>query len=250
MICSSISSLIGFTCHPLSEDGSVAMIETPFLFEDGDGIPVFVEKIGKQVRFFDDGGAILHLMGRGLSFDDHRKTRFIKSLADPHGVSLNDKGELEIFASATDAPAAFSKYVSTMLALAGWERDQNGASADITLFIEEVAICLQAWKAGVKLGKGPSLTGISGRIYKLDFDFDGAAVLAIGTHPATFSYAASKLLDIRGSAANENVNILVVIDDRLDAEAAKSDGLVLDAVGTVMMMSRLEKNAGVSSRAH
>lgn len=31
------------------------MIETPFRFTDEDLIPVFVEAVGHQLRFFDDG---------------------------------------------------------------------------------------------------------------------------------------------------------------------------------------------------
>ena len=130
MICTHISEIIGLSCHPLSDDGNVAMIDTPFVFADGDNIPVFVEKLGGKVRFFDDGGAILHLRGRGVFLDDHRKTRFIKNLAGPNGVALSDMGELEIWTDSADAPAAFAKYVSTMLALVKWEHEQIGVGTD------------------------------------------------------------------------------------------------------------------------
>ena len=96
MICSTLSGLIGFTCQPLNDDGSVAMIDTPFAFPDGDGIPVFVEKPQGRTRFFDDGATIMHLLGRGVVLDDHRKTRLMKDLAEPNGVALTDMGELEI----------------------------------------------------------------------------------------------------------------------------------------------------------
>lgn len=247
MICTKISDLIGFVCHPLTEDGSIAMIDTPFSFPDGDDVPVFVEKFGKQVRFFDDGGVIFHLLGRGLSFDDHRKTRFIKSLAEPNGIVLNEIGELEIWSAELDAPAAFAKYMATMLALVRWEGEQNGVATDLTLLIDEVEMYLRAWKSTAPLVTHPEYIGVSGQVYTLDFNFDGSAVIAIGTHAATVSAAAKKLLDIRAESSNEGLKILVVIDDRADAEAARREGLILDSVGSVLMMSRLEKNANIRS---
>jgi hypothetical protein len=250
MICSSISDMIGFICHPLTDDGSVAMIDTPFAFPDGDEIPVFVEKISNQVRFFDDGGVIMHLLGRGVSLGDQRKTRFIKNLAEPNGVSLTDLGELEIWAKSEDAPIAFAKYMSTMLALSNWELDQNGASTDASLFLDEVAMCLRAWKSSAELCDGEEIAGVSGHVYKMDFQFDGGAVLAIGTHPASVNSAAKKLLDIRAATQNDGLKVLLVIDDRRDPDAARSEGLVLDSVSNVMMMTKLQRSSRMRISHH
>jgi hypothetical protein len=250
MICSSISELIGFECHPLSDDGSVAMIDTPFAFPDGDEIPVFVEKMAGQVRFFDDGAFIMHLLGRGVSLDDHRKTKFIRNLAEPNGVLLTDMGELEIWTPQENAPLAFAKYVATMLALSRWEVDQNGVSTDTSLFLDEVAMCLKAWKSDLPLGDGQEFTGVSGHVYKMDYQFDGAAVLAIGTHPATVGSTAKKLLDIRAETQNRHLKILLIIDDRRDADTAKSEGLILDSLSNVMMMTQLQRRAQVYHHPH
>lgn len=243
MICTSFSDVIGFTCHPLSEDGNVAMVETPFSFPDGDAIPIFIERISNQIRFFDDGGLILHLLGRGISLDDHRKTRFIKNLAEPHGVKLNDLGELEIWSDKHTAPTAFANYLSTMLALSSWEAGQEGVSTDTSFFLDEVAFYLRAWKANAELTDGFEYKGVSGQLYKLDFQFDGKAVLAIGSHPTSINAAARKLLDIRASSDNNGLKILIIMDDRADAESAAREGLVFDSLGNVMMMSRLAENA-------
>jgi hypothetical protein len=248
MICSKISEMIGFECHPLSDDGSVAMIDTPFAFSDGDEIPVFVEKVAGQVRFFDDGNVILHFRGRGVSLDDNRQTRFLKNLAEPNGVRLNDMGELEIWTRAEDAPSAFAKYMSTMLAVCAWEVGQDGATTDTSLFLDEVTMCLRAWKPAAMIRDGKEFAGVSGHVYKMDLEFDGRAVLAIGTHPAAVSAAAKKLLDIGAATSNANIDILVVIDDRQDAELAKREGLVLESVANVLMMTRLERNANASQQ--
>lgn len=249
MICSSLTELIGFTCHPLNDDGSVAMIASPFAFPDGGEIPVFVEKAAGRIRFFDDGAAIMHLLGRGVLLDDHRKTRFIKNLAEPNGVSLTDMGELEIWAKEEDAPSAFSKYISSMLALSSWEREQDGVATDASLFLDEVAMCLRAWKSPALVDDGHEYVGISGHSYKMDFQLDGNPVIAIGTHPATVGATAKKLLDIRAVTGNEKLKILLIIDDRRDANAAKTEGLILDSLSNVMMMTHLQRNAHIIPNA-
>lgn len=245
MICSQISKLIGVSCHPLSNDGNVAYIDTSFAFEDGSSIPVFVEKVGEQVRFFDDGETILHLRGRGVQLDDNRKTKFLKNLAAPAQVRLSDLGELEVWSSVNDAPSAFARYIATMIAVVRWETDQIGVATDLSLLVSEVALCLKALKPGAELVEGPEYIGISGYKYKLDFNFDGDAVIAITPHPNAVSSAAKKLLDIRAAVENAGLKVLVVLDDRIDSEGARREGLILDSVANVWMMTRLEKQAGI-----
>jgi len=243
MICSQISELLGFTCHPLSLTGDIALIDTPFAFPDGDEIPIFIEKLGPQVRFFDDGGLILHLLGRGVSLVDHRKTRFIKNFAEPNGVTLNDMGELEIWTNINQAPAAFAKYISAMLALSQWEMDNTGVSTDLSYLVDEVALYLRAWKPNATITEQPEFTGISGHTYKLDFSLNGDGVIAISPHHSAVSSAAKKLLDIRAVSEYSQLKVIVIIDDRYDTDTAVREGKILDSVGSVMMMSRLQRQA-------
>lgn len=247
MICTQISNLLGVSCHPLNEDGSVAMIDTSFAFEDGDGVPVYIEKLGTQIRFFDDGETFLHFYGRGMNLDNANKTRFIKSMAEANGVSLNEMGELEIWTSELQAPSAFAKYICTMISLATWEKDQIGLSTDTSLLLDEVAQCLHAWKPYANLIKYPEFTGISGQVYKLDFDFNGEAVIAISPHHSAVSAAIKKLLDIKSAPGNSHLKVLAIIDDRYDSKTAKKEGLIMDALATVWPMTRLEQKAGLIS---
>lgn len=249
MICHRVSEILGLACHPLSDDGSVAMIDSPFAYPDGDEIPIFIEKIGPQVRFFDDGEAILHLLGRGVSLENHRKTRFIRNLAEPNGVSLNTQGELEIWTTEMQAPQAFAKYLATMLALSKWESDQNEVATDLSLLLEEVALCFRTWKPHATIIEGPEFTGVSGHVYKLDFSVDQDAVLAITPHHASVSSAAKKLLDIRAVSSYSGLKIIVIVDDRYDASAAKREGSILDSVGNVMMMTALQRQAQLAGVA-
>jgi hypothetical protein len=248
MICSSLSETIGIACEPLSDQGDVAMISTPFRFIDGEPVPVFVEKNGSLIRFFDDGGVLLHFRGKGLKLQDQRNVKFIKNLAEPEGVNLSRTGELELWTNQAEAPGAFAKYIATLLALASWEREQIGVATDVSLYLDEVALCLRSWKPSAEIKEGPEYSGISGYKYKLDFSIDGEPVVAITPHPNSVSSTAKKILDIRAAAENSGVDVLVVLDDRRDRETAKREGKILESVANVLMMSRLEKNSGLGNR--
>ena len=244
MICSNLSETIGFTCHPLNEDGSIAAISTPFRFSDGEPLPVYVERDGKRVRFFDDGGVLLHLRGRGVRLNDHRNLKPIRAVTELAGVSLNRLGELEIWSAVADAPNGFARYLAALMAVTTWERDLEGTATDMSLLLDEVESCLRLWKPHASLGPGEEYPGVSGARYKLDFNLDGQGVVAISPHPNTVSSTAKKLLDIRASTSNQGLEILIVIDDRRSEDTAKREGLILDSLGNVMMMSRLQSNAG------
>lgn len=243
MICNSIQEILGLTCFPLNDAGSIAMIATPFTFEDGDGVPVYVEKISGQVRFFDDGGIVMHFLGRGVSLDSGKKTRFIKSFAQQHGTTFNDEGVLEIWAPMADASTAFARYMSTILGLVGWEREQTGTNQDISVFVDEVALCLRAWKPKKDLVESPEYVGISGHTYKFDFRHDGEVVIAIAPHPLSVSAALKKMVDVISAPSNDGLKLTVVLDDRTQPDEARSEGAVLGAVAGVLMMSRLEQLA-------
>jgi len=244
MICSNISRLLGIVCHPLDSDGTVAMLETPFIFEDGKQLPIFLEKLGRTVRFFDDGYTLMHFYGRGVSVDEGRRTRFIKNAAESNGVTLNDRGILEILAHEDAAAEAFAKYMSTMTQLAGWEKEQIGQSTDASILIAEVAQCLRAWKPHAEIIESPQFIGVSGQVYKLDFDMDGEGIIAISPHHAAVSAAIKKLLDIKSRPENSELKILAIIDDRYDEKAAKREGLIMDALANVWPMTKLEERAG------
>jgi hypothetical protein len=243
MICDQLHALLGFDCYPISEDGNIAMIQTPLTFDDGDGVPVFVQYTNGQVRFFDDGQVILHFVGRGLGFDSKRKSRFIRTAAEPHGVTLTESGELEVWAALEQASPAFAKYLSTLVAITTWERDQRGVSTDVSLFVEEVAMGLRAWKPSAELFEEPEYEGVSGHVYKLDFRFDGAGVLATSAHPNAINSAVKKLLDIRTAPGNQDLKLLAVIDDRIDPDGAKQESLIIQSVSNAMLFTDLQKHA-------
>lgn len=245
MICETLSKTLGFDCSPITASGDVVLISTPFRFDDGDALPVFAETAAGQIRFFDDGQSMMHFIGRGVRLENGKNTRFMRSAAKEHGAVFNELGEIEVWAPLTDAPSAFARYLNSLLALVSWERDQRGAATDETQFVEEVVMALRAWKPDALLIENPAFEGVSGRAYTLDVSFEGAGVVATGPHPNAISSVLHKLVDIHGLMANATTKFLVVIDDRIDPDAAKREALIMQSVATVTPFTALERRAFV-----
>jgi hypothetical protein len=250
MICEQLTSLLGFECSPLSESGDIALISTPFKFDDGDALPVFVEINNGKVRFFDDGATLRHFLGRGVKIENKKHTAFLTNAASKNGAAFTEAGEIEAWANAQEAGAAFAQFMGSMLALAAWEREQRGVDTDASAFVEEVAMALRAWKPKATITLDPMYEGISGRAYKLDFLVEGQAVVATGSHANSVSSLLHRLIDIRGRIATNGLDVLVVIDDRQDAEAAAREASIVQSVATVMPFTALERKARPASHAH
>ncbi len=247
MFCEQLTSRIGLNCHPLDDDGRVFLIETPFRFHDGDHIPVYVEIIGNEFRFFDDGAAFLHFSGLGINLNGGNQVKFIKTAAEAHGANFTDQGEIEIWAKADDSGKAFASYVAALLELVRWEAERKNVSHDASVFVDEVAQYLMAWRR-VEIKRSPKLMGITGREHVFDLDMNGTLVLAISAHHQSASSALHKLVDIKALPANQSVPTLVVIDDRKDAESAKTEGILLSSVSNVIGLGQLQINAGTPNR--
>lgn len=243
MFCNQLTANLGFACFPLDEEGRVFLIDTPFCFQDGNHIPLYVEVVGKQFRFFDDGAAYMHFAGLGLNLGSGNQIKFLKNAAEINGGTFNERGEIELWVDQDKSGQAFARYVSTLAELVRWERERKFASHDSELFIEEVAQYLSAWKR-VEIKRQPKIHGITGREYVLDFEVDGTLVLAVSAHPSSTSAALHKLVDIKGRPDNSATPTLVVIDDRKDPNLAHSEGLVLSSVSAVIRMGQLQINAG------
>lgn len=123
-----ISKMIGYSCHSLTDDGGVAIIDTPFKFTDGDDIPAYVELGSDFVRFFDDGDVFFHFLGRGIRVDDEGGTQFLSEIAASNGVLFSKEGNVEIQTTPDAVAAAFNQYLAAILAFVKWERawEENG----------------------------------------------------------------------------------------------------------------------------
>ncbi|MHB1236379.1 MAG: DUF1828 domain-containing protein [Gallionella sp.] len=225
-------------------------MDTAFKFQDGDYVPVYVQQIANQVRFFDAGETVMHFIGRGVSINDAKGAKFMKKIAEQNGSTFNENGEIESWANQDNASEVFAKYMGVMLGLVRWEHDQIGVATDTSLLIEEVSMCFRAAYPDKKQTPSPEYIGISGHKYKFDFIHGDDAVLAISTHHASVASALKKLIDLNQLAENITLSPLVVIDDRYDKEEADNQTKVLAAAARVLPLTSLESKANIKFTTH
>jgi hypothetical protein len=127
MDCESLSKIIGYYCYPVSEDGTIVLIETPFRFHDGDDIPAYAELSVDSVRFFDDGDVYDHFAGLGIRMDDDANKQFLPDIAEAHGLTRTDLWEVELVARPDQVAASFAQYITAMLAFVQWEKERDEA---------------------------------------------------------------------------------------------------------------------------
>lgn len=225
MICNNLLHMTGFACQPISEQGNLARISTPFCFADGDPVPVYVQSFANNVhRFFDDGQTLLHFIGRGMKFTNGHKLRFLANIAQKHGAAMNDNGVLELF-SKGDAPAeSFAQYITCLIAIAHWEQEHQGHDANGAAFAQEVAHALLSLhpQSAHRFAAKPTYLGSSGKRHELDFKFEDKGYLAVKPNQQSAAPALYKLVDITNRQTNAEEQLVVVIDDRFDKTAAKN----------------------------
>lgn len=244
MICHQLSTLLGFECHPINNDGTLALLHTPFRFADGDPVPVFIQAVGQGVRFFDDGLATLHFSGRGLPLHTQQQCRFLTNAAQASGTTYTQDGILEAFATSADAAAqAFASYMRTIHALCAWEREHEGSHTDAAMLVEEVAMAYRARHPQADIRPAPTFTGISGKTVVLDLQVDNTAIAITSAHHSAISAALHKVVDISQSTENSHVQLRFVIDDRTDPARAKAEANILQAAAPVQLLSHLEQTA-------
>jgi len=214
MICKQFSEITGLECHPLNDDGSVAFISSAFAFEDGDALPIYIEYIGNQVRFFDDGEVVFHFLGTGARKPGTTlRTTFIEKSIENYGLTLNEDGVIEMYTDPEHTQATFSNFVAGLLNVANWERENAGTNQPSLEFVEKVATALQEWRMDKPVIRAPKFKGESGKEYDFTFTQDGEAILAILPKGPSINAAVRKLLDVSNAAENQNIKTRVIIDN-------------------------------------
>jgi hypothetical protein len=64
MKCKELCQALGMECEEIDEKGRFVAVLTDLCFEDGDGVPVYVETRRDQIRFFDDRGVTMQIEAR------------------------------------------------------------------------------------------------------------------------------------------------------------------------------------------
>lgn len=243
MSCEHLAQRLGFECRALTE--SLISVATPFSFADGEAIGFYLDDQQPDIVVSDNGDTIFHLRGVGFDLSDRRRWKPIKQIAESHGFELLDSGEIRATANRESCSNLIARYISAMLDIANLEREQLGLPEEIDRFVQEVEFYLHAWKPQASIIHSPSLKGMSGRMHSFNFEFDGMLVDAARPHSGKTGALLRKFADI--SLTGAVTPILVIMDDRDDADRARVETDILTSMVSVMALSQLAKNAGADS---
>jgi Domain of unknown function DUF1828 len=243
MICQHLSAIAGIECMPMDAAGDVACIFLPLTYTDGDGMHLYVERMGTMVKFTDGGDAALHFAGRGVALNNARKTLFLKNAAAPSGVTLTADNTLETIVPEDQASEGFGAMFATMVRLKDWESDNLFVEGEESNLAAEVEYLLRQLSPHAIIERAPVFVGFTKHEYRLDLVVDGRPVVAVGSHHQAIAAAIKKLLDIRSNPDLAGLNMLVVFDDRGASTSAIEDATLLETVGTVTYITALEARA-------
>lgn len=238
--------ITGMKCHELDEN--LWLITTPQTFADGDYIPVYIEKTGETIRFFDDMEIKNHFEGRGHPVN---KLRRIKSLFDAlrnDGLTVTNSGIVELVGNLSDAPKLFNQFTSSFVHVIDWEKEREGFTDQVSSLSEEVYNFLSSWKPESTIKQEICVSGISGKKYDFDYTFDGMPVIAISASASAIASAIKKLLDIKANTDNKG-QMYAVFDDRKASERMKKDVIILQSVSKSILLSRIERNIKTAGTA-
>ena len=248
MNCDKFQEIIGMRCNAL---GEAVEVITPFTFADGNAFEVFAQSRGDVVHFFDDGFTLLHLHSAGIDLGaDKKRWKPLKKIAEDHGVTLSDKGVFEVFSPLPSASQGFAQFISTLLSVATWEKEQASINTYAEFLIEEAALYLQAWKPNVPFIKRPApLIGLSGRKLKFDFQLGNQYIDAVSAHSNSTGSELRKILDFHAGPGNKDKEVLVIVDDRVNPEIAKEEISVISQIANTWAFSALIRASGMNPQS-
>lgn len=251
MNCNSFSALTGMRCEPQpTPDGSECIaVVTPFRLFDGEAVCLYAQAHQDGVHLFDDGQTMFWLHGIGhRGLEDRRAWRPLRTAVGKYSVTLNDDATIETFVRTGEAPLAFARMVSAILAIDAWARENAGAGASLHL-ADEAALYLRAWRPEQAVIAEPEpVIGFSGAEHRFTLQQGDEYIDTIGPSQQASSAELRKLVDVRASAKHAALDIRVVVDDRRQPERAQQEIAILGRVARAWPMSRLIEVSGQASR--
>ena len=238
MICDTLFNRMGFHWR-LRDDGTYRVF-TPFTFEGGEPIGLYLSEGGSIARISDNADTIFHLRGIGLDVGDRRKWRWIASVVEAFKMRVERSGEIVGEAPVGATHSLVSNYIGAMLALVEMERDALNVNEESENYVDEVAGYLGLWRPSDKFLRNVLVSGHSGREHLFHFQLGEELIDAAKPHSSRTGSILRKAADIHNSSRARP--ILVVMDDREDPDRASAESDILSTLVSVLPMSRLVEN--------
>lgn len=226
MNCTNLLENLGFTCAP--RNNGALRLWSPFTFDDGEHLGVFLEPLGgDQWLVTDHADALMHASAMGAKLTRPR----LESIRNRFpGVELSEGGALRATATQVDLPNTVTALLSTAIAISHAETGWLPKSAE-ERFTQIVGRELQA-VTGERLQRGVSVQGVSGHQLEIPFVIDlpntgRHYIQPVGSRDDHVDWnnvyrAGGKMLDLKSAGADEYQRIVVIEDLPGDEELGKA----------------------------
>lgn len=244
MNCVNLLETLGYDCAPRN-DGALRLW-SPFTFDDGEHLGVYVEPTGNgQWLVTDHADALMHASALGANLTRARLERVRHRLG---GVQLSEGGALSMVASQADLPNAVTAVLNAGITLSYAERDWLPKSHDErfnAVLGKELEIV-----AGERLKRKVAVTGVSGHQIEFPFAVESLEVgmqyiqtVAHGDERLDWGdvyKAGGKMLDLQSAGAEDSQRIVIVEDLPGDEDLGKAVTL-LGYTAMVLLYSHREQ---------
>ena len=239
MNCQLLARQFSFDCTPLTTyQGEQAFeLGTPFAFADGSAINLYTIVHGDMLELTDNGDTMMHLTSVGMNAWRKNKKTALPRAIEPHGLTINNQGEIRTSGKAEHAALLIAQFVSGILAVAQIERAALGVPDKADNLADEVEMLLRAWKPGLALVRGPHVKGISGHEYDFDFMLGDELVDVIAPHHSGTGGIMRKLGDVLSGEGHHKS--LVIVDDRREPQRAEIELQIIATLARAMPLSKL-----------
>ena len=138
------------------------MLVPPVRFADGSVVPVYVFDRGGQIEITDDGGVLENLHVSGLKVGgDKRRSRGVEAAIARWDVGLSN-GEIHAWSKPEALGFSLQRYLGAMFAVAQWQFDNLGKTADEQPVMDEAELYLRALHPHSQISRNAKLPGVFG----------------------------------------------------------------------------------------
>lgn len=245
LTCDWAAALTHYDCRPVQAvAGGLALeIGTPFSLGDGCAIVLYAVDQGNHVLFSDNGDTLAHLSGMGLDVWHAGRQKVLRERAGLHGLSLDSAGDFRCLARREQAPHAFARAITGLLAVADWAAVATDTAQPEHDLAAEAEPYIVARNPELILRRRPVVRGASSTDWQFHFQHGRDLIDVIGPSPQGTGGAMRKAADVANSPFVESMSPLIVVDDRQDHNRAMQEISILGAVTRAMPFSRLMNGA-------
>lgn len=244
MNCTNLLENLGYDCAP-RKDGAIRLW-SPFTFDDGEHLGVYVEPDGHgQWLVTDHADALMHAGAFGANIT---KTRLERMRTRIGGVQLSEGGALSLVAGQEELPRAIAAVLDAAITISHLERDWLPKSHDErfnTILGQELESV-----AGEQLKRKVAVTGVSGHQIEFPFAVENPNVgmqyiqtVAHGDDRLDWGdvyKAGGKMLDLQSAGAQEE-QCIVIVEDMLGDEDLGKAVTLLGYTAMVLLYSHREQ---------